>query len=77
MPDDPNILGLSNRGYKEGISTAIKYAVPSGRVLKHLTSPLFLATKLEAYSGRGQNAPLGSHDLEDIITVVDGRAELG
>ncbi|MBL0115299.1 MAG: hypothetical protein IPP45_07520 [Sphingomonadales bacterium] len=73
MPDDPDILGFSNRWYKEGIYTAIKYALPSGRVIKHLTSPLFLATKLEAYLGRGQNDPLGSHDLEDIINVVDGR----
>ncbi|MCK9541786.1 MAG: hypothetical protein M0R03_07125 [Novosphingobium sp.] len=76
MPDDPDILGFSNRWYKEGIYTAIKYALPSGRVIKHLTPPLFLATKLEAYSGRGQNDPLGSHDLEDIINVVDGRPAL-
>ena len=76
MPDDPDILGFTNRWYKEGIFTAIKYALPSGRVIKHLTPPLFLATKLEAYSGRGQNDPLGSHDLEDIINVVDGRPEL-
>ncbi len=76
MPDDPDILGFSNRWYKEGISTAIKYALPSGRVIKHLTPPLFLATKLEAYGGRGQNDPLGSHDLEDIINVVDGRPAL-
>ena len=76
MPDDPNILGFSNRWYKEGINTAIKYVLPSGRVIKHLTPPLFLATKLEAYGGRGQNDPLGSHDLEDIINVVDGRPAL-
>lgn len=76
MPDDPNILGFSNRWYAEGIYTAIKYALPSGRVIKHLTPPLFLATKLEAYGGRGRNDPLGSHDLEDIINVVDGRPAL-
>lgn len=76
MPDDPDILGFSNRWYKEGIYTAIKYALPSGRVIKHLTPPLFLATKLEAYGGRGQSDPLGSHDLEDIINVVDGRPAL-
>ena len=73
MPDDPNILGFSNRWYKQGIYTAIKYALPSGRVIKHLTPPLFLATKMEAYGGRGQNDPLGSHD---IINVVDGRPAL-
>lgn len=76
MPDDPNILGFSNRWYKEGIYTAIKYALPSGRVIKHLTPPLFLATKLEAYGGRGRNDPLGSHDLEDMVNVVDGRPAL-
>lgn len=76
MPDDPDILGFSNRWYKEGIYTAIKYILPSGRVIKHLTPPLFLATKLEAYGGRGHNDPLGSHDLEDIINVVDGRPAL-
>lgn len=76
MPDDPDILGFSNLWYKEGIYTAIKYVLQNGRVIKHLTPPLFLATKLEAYGGRGQNDPLGSHDLEDIINVVDGRPAL-
>ena len=41
----------------------------------------FVATKLEAFNDRGRNADgqpdyLGSHDLEDIITVVDRRPEL-
>jgi predicted nucleotidyltransferase len=76
MPDDPDILGFSNRWYKDGIETAIEHALPSGRVIRHLTPPLFLATKLEAYGGRGRNDPLGSHDLEDIINVVDGRPTL-
>lgn len=31
---------------------------------------------MEAYGGRGQNDPFGSHDLEDIINVVDGRPAL-
>jgi predicted nucleotidyltransferase len=76
MPDDPKILGFSNRWYKEGIETAITYALPSGRLIRHLTPPLFLATKLEAYVGRGRNDPFASHDLEDIINVVDGRPVL-
>ena len=76
MPDDPDILGFSNRWYKLGIQTAVKYALPSGLHIKHLTAPLFLATKLEAYKGRGKNDPMGSHDLEDIVNVLDGRPEL-
>jgi hypothetical protein len=41
-----------------------------------VTAPLFLATKLDAFSDRGHGDFLASHDLEDIITVVDGRPEL-
>jgi hypothetical protein len=76
MPDDPEILGFTNRWYEKGIQTSVKYALPSGRQIKHLTAPLFLATKFEAYGGRGKDDPLGSHDLEDIIILVDGRKEL-
>lgn len=31
---------------------------------------------LEAFAGRGKNDYQSSHDLEDLIAVVDGRAEL-
>ena len=41
-----------------------------------ITAPAFIATKLEAFKGRGNNDFLASHDMEDIITVVDGRATL-
>lgn len=35
-----------------------------------------MATKLEAYLGRGNDDLLGSRDIEDILLVVDGREEL-
>lgn len=42
-----------------------------------LISPVFfVATKLEAYKGRGNNDPLKSNDIEDILNVFDGRPEL-
>jgi hypothetical protein len=41
-----------------------------------MTPPLFLATKLEAFRTRGQGDFLASHDIEDIVPVVDGRPEL-
>lgn len=37
---------------------------------------MFIATKLEAFRGRGGRDFLASHDLEDVIVVVDGRPEL-
>jgi hypothetical protein len=36
---------------------------------------LFLATKLEAFRVRGGRDFMASHDLEDIVTMVDGRPE--
>ena len=31
---------------------------------------------MEAFKNRGQKDYLASHDLEDVITVIDGRSEL-
>jgi hypothetical protein len=41
-----------------------------------VTALYFVATKLEAFHGRGKGDFRVSHGLEDIVTVVDGRAEL-
>ena len=41
-----------------------------------LQPALRLATKLEAFRGRGHNDITGSHDLEDIVAVIDGREEI-
>jgi hypothetical protein len=35
-----------------------------------------MATKLEAFRGRGRGDHLRSHDLEDVVLLVDGREEL-
>ncbi len=50
--------------------------MPSGVAIRLITAPLFVATKFEAFADRGNEDLLGSHDLEDIINVVDGRPEL-
>ena len=76
MPDDESVLGFSNRWYRLGIETSQQYTLPSGTEIRHLSPPLFIATKLEAYLGRGSDDPLGSHDLEDILIVIDGRDSL-
>ena len=38
--------------------------------------PYFLATKIDAFKGRGGGDYMASHDMEDIITVLDGRPEI-
>lgn len=76
MPDDAEILGFSNRWYAKGIETAVTSALTDDLEIKTLTPELFVATKLEAYLGRGGGNLLGSHDLEDILILVDGREEI-
>ena len=41
-----------------------------------VSAPYFLITKLEAFAGRGKGDYLMSHDMEDIIAVLDGRPEI-
>jgi len=44
--------------------------------IRIVTAPFFLATKLDAFRGRGKGDFFGSRDLEDLLSVVDGRAAL-
>ncbi|KIF66001.1 hypothetical protein HY68_38240 [Streptomyces sp. AcH 505] len=76
MPDDDEILGFSNRWYAKGIETAVFAPLDEELDIRHLTPPLFVATKLEAYRGRGEGDLIGSRDAEDILLLVDGREEL-
>lgn len=76
VPLDEKVLGFANRWYKPGFEAAATAKLPSGLVLRHLSAPYFMATKLEAFKDRGNNDVYLSHDLEDVITVVDGREEL-
>ena len=76
MPDDPKILGFSSRWYQIGIETAEVSLLSEDLSIRRLAPPLFVATKLEAWLGRGQGDLLRSSDLEDVLLVVDGRPEL-
>jgi predicted nucleotidyltransferase len=76
VPLDEKVLGFANRWYRPGFEAAQLATLPTGLQLRHLSAPYFVATKLEAFKDRGNNDVYLSHDLEDIITVVDGRDEL-
>jgi len=76
MPSGTNVLGFHNRWYPLAIETADRVILDNGMEIRLINAPTFIGTKLEAFKGRGNNDFLLSHDLEDIITVVDGRPEL-
>lgn len=71
MPNDASILGFSNSWYKEGILNKASKKI-ADKELFVFSLPYFLASKFEAYQGRGKNDPRYSSDLEDIILVIDG-----
>lgn len=73
MPTDPSILGFGSKWYLPALRTAKSIELPSGTHIQMVTVSYFLATKLAAFDDRGCGDYLGSHDLEDIVAVLDGR----
>jgi predicted nucleotidyltransferase len=76
MPTDAKILGFTNRWYPLAIETATRLNLPSGKRIKLISATAFIATKFEAFNDRGKRDLLGSHDLEDILNVIEGRPTL-
>lgn len=76
MPTEAGILGFGNEWYRPALAEAQSAALPSGREIRIVTGPYFLATKLVAFDGRGGDDYLMSHDIEDVVAVLDGRPEI-
>lgn len=76
LPDDAQALGFTCKWYKAGLRDAIVYYLGDGISIKLLSAPYFIATKIDAYHGRGGNDLLASKDTDDIFSVIDGREEL-
>jgi predicted nucleotidyltransferase len=73
MPTDGASLGLNTTWFAEALATSAPQTVAHSQF--RLVSPVaFLATKYTAFLDRGERDYHGSHDLEDFMTVVDGRA---
>lgn len=76
MPTDEKILGFTNRWYKPAIDSATRIHLPNSNQIRVVSPPYFIATKIEAFKGRGNGDFLASRDIEDIITLIDGREEI-
>lgn len=76
MPDSEKILGFSNRWYADAIENANIETLPSGTEIRVVSPAHFLATKLEAFAGRGKGDYLGSRDIEDIVFVLENRTDM-
>jgi hypothetical protein len=76
MPADPEILGFENQWQRKSLPHAVSLDLPSGRTIRAVPPAYLLATKLEAFAGRGEGDFLGSRDFSDIVALVDGREEI-
>lgn len=76
MPTQSDILGFTNRWYLPAIRHSISVELEDAVTIRLVAPPYFLATKIEAFRGRGGGDFMASHDMEDMITVLDGRPEI-
>jgi predicted nucleotidyltransferase len=75
MPTHDDALGFSNRWYPQGFTTAIDYDLGEGNI-RIFSSPYFIASKLEAFKGRGNNDGRTSSDFEDIVFILENNSRI-
>lgn len=76
MPINDPSIGFTNIWYPEGFEKAVDYEVDERTIIKILSAPYFVATKLEAHKGRGKNDGRTSQDFEDIVYVLENRESI-
>lgn len=75
MPARDQTGRFHDRWFEHAVKTSSANSLGDVSV-RTVRAPCFVAMKLTAFEDRGRGDWYGSHDLEDIITVVDGRASL-
>jgi hypothetical protein len=73
MPTSSNVLGFTNKWYEEGFSKPMQRQLSKGLCIKILQPVYFLASKMEAFKGRGGGDGRMSSDFEDIVYVLNNR----
>lgn len=71
MPTVPEAIGFSNKWYPEGFAHAVPYHLDDTMSIQIFSLPYFIASKIEAFKGRGQNDYRFSTDFEDIVFVFE------
>lgn len=74
MPAEDGPLGPANKWYKWGFDN-LQIVKANEVEIQILPAPCFLATKFAAYNNRGKDYRT-SHDIEDIIYVLDNRINI-
>ena len=75
MPIKDDVFGFVNPWYPDAVVHPQTYEL-EGLQIQVISAPYFLGTKLEAFKSRGEGDFISSHDIEDIIAVLDGRPKI-
>ena len=76
MPTGEDVLGFSNKWYKDGFAHLQQYRIDELTEVKIFTPEYFIASKMEAFKSRGKNDGRLSQDFEDIVFVLDNRKNI-
>ncbi len=76
IPTNESVLGFAGGWARQAFSAAERITLRSSCEIRAATPPYLLATKIEAFNGRGKGDFLVSHAFEDVVVLVDGREEL-
>lgn len=76
MPVEASPLGMNTRWFREALEFSIVKDLGDELQARVVSAPIFIATKLEAYRDRGRGDFQASHDIEDIVSVIDGCADI-
>jgi predicted nucleotidyltransferase len=75
VPTQDTPLSPTNPWYASAARNALDVTLATGQPIRLIAAPYFLATKLVAFRDRGKGDYM-HHDMEDIITIVNGRPEV-
>ncbi|MES1171773.1 MAG: hypothetical protein ABUL77_00925 [Bacteroidota bacterium] len=76
MPTEGAILGFRNQWYSAAVAAAVECPLPGGPTIRLISPPCFLATKLDAFEDRGRGDFQASPDIDDVVSVIDGRRSI-
>jgi hypothetical protein len=73
---DPDIVRFNNRWGAEAMRWATARDLDGGLRINVITTPYYLATKVEAFYRRGRNRYWASRDIYDLLVVMRGCTEI-
>lgn len=73
LPSDGSFFGYDCHWLSRAGEMAVKCDLPGGGSVRVIPPPLLIATKIEAFQGRGGGDYLASKDFEDIAKLISAR----